>query len=241
MKSNLSTLAIASFLLVILLSSKAHVQDIYFTPFSFSTHFSTTGEFDPAQDIRLDYVVIDGEKFDNFVLVENIEIIENSENILSAVHGINTIDDQLVREGPATPNPTPEDLTASLQNLNLNSLINSNEEPGKVIIDIFFAKPESIFLFWERGGEVGSNISGNSGLKVTALSDDGTMVLASYQINPQEWQNAEFSLQNTIPNNPIQNVGSLGLKLEGVKSKRLRLSSINPQDAGPDYKVIAIY
>lgn len=210
-----------------------------FNPLVFETQFTTSGVFDPSQDIRLDSVDFNDRRVNQFSLVEEVNIISNQGNILTAARGINAVEDSLVEEGPATGNPTEADLAAALGNLNLNSIVNSRESEGEAVLDIFFNNPVSTFFFWEWGGAPGSSVTGNSSFLVEALTDDGSEVLASFRILSSDWSPAGFTMQSTIPSQAVQNVGSLGLELVGARSSRLRLSYANPVDAGPDFKVAA--
>lgn len=215
-------------------------QAASFTPFSFTTNFSTSGVFDPTKDVRLDSVVVNGNSISQFELVNNAQIISNDQNLIASVSGPNTPQDLLVGEGPQTDFPTDGDITASLGNLNLSSLVNTSEDSGTAVVDVFFDNPVSTLFLWERGGAPGSG--GNSDLLVEALSGDGNTVLASYQILRTNYTDAGYSLISTSGAGFLTNeqgVGSIGLRLDGASTTRLRLSSTGPIDNGPDFKVVA--
>jgi hypothetical protein len=245
MKSKLSpiiAIAATGFSCSVVLSFSAFdsAQALSFTPFSFTTNFSTSGAFDPTQDVRLDSVVVGGNSLSKFELVNSAKIISNSQNLLASVRGPNTPQDPLVGEGPQTDSPTDADITASLGNLNLSSLVNTAEFSGTAVVDVFFNNPVSNFFFWERGGMPGHG--GNSDLLVEALSADGTTVLASYKILRANYTDAGYSLISTSGPGFItgeQGVGSIGLRLDGATTTRLRLTSFEPDDNGPDFKVVA--
>lgn len=67
-------------------------------------------------------------------------------------------------------------------------------------------------------------------------------MLASYQILRTNYTDAGYSLISTSGasfTTNEQGVGSIGLRLDGASSTRLRLSSNQPTDNGPDFKVVA--
>lgn len=204
-------------------------------PFSFSTQFSTSSEpLDPEKDILLESVTYDDITTSDFDLVKSADIVFNepytggNTGAASAEHGDQTIGDSLVGQGPAVEDPSNADVVAALGNLNLNSIIDT-EDDGTATIDVSFAAPTSRFFFWERGL--------NSDLLVEAL-DDAQNVIASYKIDRDLWEPAGYRIKTTeIPT--TQRVGALGLYLEESSVKTLRLTSSGARYNGPDYKVVA--
>ncbi len=105
------------------------------------------------------------------------------------------------------------------------------------------------FFFWERGGTAGGAVAGDSDLLVEALNDNNEVV-ASYKILRQNYTKADYNISTqVIPilNNGLFNIGSLGIRLDGITTKTLRLTSANndgllsgvPNDNGPDFKIVA--
>jgi hypothetical protein len=242
-----------------------------FLPFSFQTNVTASPNLtgnpnllnDPTRDVRLDSVVFNGLTVSQFDLVNAGRVIRNdtadvtvggityTNGILHAGYGPNTTSDPLVGEGPAKPNPTGADIAASLGNLNLNSLLVTRENADTAIIEVSFLRPVNTFFFWERGGTPGGTVAGDSDLLVEALADDGTTVLASYKILRANYTKADYNISTIVPpvlNNGPFNIGSIGIRLDGIRARTLRLTSErnnDPQrlngvgDNGPDFKVIA--
>jgi hypothetical protein len=235
-----------------------------FIPFSFKTNVTAspdpTGNLlnDPTRDIRLDSVVFNGNTISNFEVVNQAKILQNDTysledgsvlRVLHAGRGPNTLEDNLLGEGPSKPNPTDQDIVGSLGNLNLNSILVTRENANKASIEVSFENPVNTFFFWERGGTAGGAIAGDSDLLVEAL-DDNNRVITSYKILRQNYTKADYNISTqVIPvlNNGPFNLGSLGISLDGITTKTLRLTSSNnnglipgiPNDNGPDFKVVA--
>uniref|UniRef100_A0A832GYV5 PEP-CTERM sorting domain-containing protein n=1 Tax=Oscillatoriales cyanobacterium SpSt-402 TaxID=2282168 RepID=A0A832GYV5_9CYAN len=237
--SLLSTTAIA-------MTNAVSSQAATFTPFSFQTNISTSGVYDPTKDVRLDSIVTTDEVFSQFELVNRVEVLQDDE-ILASGRGPNSVADLLVGEGPATIFPTESDLAASLNNLNLTSLVITREEGSTASFKAFFPNPVNTFFFWERGGTPGSSVAGNSDLLVEALDSDGETVLASYKILRSNYTNSGVTVVTDVQAFQVgpQNLGSIGLRLDDGATKTLRLTSSNNNlgalggDNGPDFKVVA--
>lgn len=237
-----------------------------FTQFSFKTNVTAspindpTSNLlnDPTRDIRLDSVVFNGNTISNFEVVKQAKILQNDTytlddgSVLGVLHsgrGPNTPGDNLLGEGPSKPNPTDQDIVDSLGNLNLNSILVTRENANKASIEVSFENPVNTFLFWERGGTPGGAVAGDSDLLVEAL-DDNNAVVASYKILRQNYTKADYNISTeVIPvlNNGPFNIGSQGIRLDGITTKTLRLTSSNnngllagvPNDNGPDFKIVA--
>ncbi|ASC69150.1 hypothetical protein XM38_000760 [Halomicronema hongdechloris C2206] len=205
-------------------------QAASFTPFLFQTHWSGNP---PQGDVLLNAVTIDGKTVSDFATVTDASILYNppytggNSGAASSDHGDQTTLQALAPEGPMVEDPTDADVVASLGNLNLNSIIDT-EDKGTATLKVGFGQAQNHFLFWERGL--------NSDLQVEALDDAGT-VLASFTITRDLWENAGFQINTTEIAN-TQSVGALGLKLDGAGASWLQLSS-NATSKGPDYKVVA--
>ncbi|WP_407900676.1 exosortase-dependent surface protein XDP2 [Scytonema sp. NUACC26] len=237
-----------------------------FTPFSFKTNVTAssiddpTGNLlnDPTRDIRLNSIEYNRNTINNFELVNQAKILQNDTyrledgSLLGVLHsgrGPNTPNDNLLEEGPSKPNPTAQDIVDSLGNLNLNSILVIRENANKASIEVSFENPVDTFFFWERGGTAGGVVAGDSDLLVEAL-DDNNAVVASYKISRQNYTKADYNISTeVIPvlNNGPFNIGSLGIHLDGITTKTLRLTSVNndgllpgvPNDNGPDFKIVA--
>lgn len=202
-----------------------------FSGFSFTTNYSPKPA-DPRKDIKLEYVKYGGKTIGNFGLVDRAEIRVNDTKIGpgSSDHGVDTVLDTYLPQGPNVEKPTNADVVASLGNLNLNSIIDTEDNRGTSIIDVYFKKAARTFYFFERGM--------NSDLTVEALDAAGTVVdnytitRALFHANP-----TGYSL-HTTEIDKAQPVGSYGLTLSHNVAG-LRLSSNNPTMNGPDYKVVA--
>jgi hypothetical protein len=203
-----------------------------FTGFSFSTDYSPKPA-DPKKDIKLESVKLaSGKEVSRFALVQGAKIQFNATGLGpgSSDHGDDTVLDAYLPEGPKVENPTDADIVASLGNLNLNSIIDTEDNLGSSIIDVSFGKKGAkTFFFFERGM--------NSDLKVDALDQAGNVVdtfkitRGMFKANPTGYG------INTTEVGGAQAVGSYGLKLD-YKVAGLRLSSDNKSN-GPDYKVVA--
>ncbi|WP_013334386.1 exosortase-dependent surface protein XDP2 [Gloeothece verrucosa] len=238
-----------------------------FTPFSFNTHVTATPASDPnsgllndpTRDVRLDSVEFQGTTVTNFELVNKATILQNDTytladgtvaGVLHVGRGPNTANDPLITEGPSKINPTATDIVETLGNLNLNSILVTRENADRASIEVSFANPVNTFFFWERGGTAGGPIAGDSDLLVEALSDDYSTVLASYKILRSNYTKANYNISTQVfpvLNNGPFNIGSIGIRLGGITTKTLRLTSANnnglrldiPRDNGPDFKVLA--
>jgi len=249
-----------------LLFTNFSAQAANFQPFSFKTNVTASPSLsgnanllnDPTRDIRLDSVEIGGVTVNQFALVSQGRVVRNDTyfnaadgntyGILHAGHGPSTSIDPLLGEGPATPNPTGQDVANALGNLNLNSLLVTRENGNTAIIEVDFPNPVNTFFFWERGGTPGGAVAGDSDLLVEALSNDGSTVLATYYIRRSQYRKADYNISTVVPpvlNNGPFNIGSLGINLQGITTTKLRLTSTDNNlgrtngDNGPDFKVIA--
>jgi len=245
-------------------------QAASFTPFSFKTNVTTSSTVipdllnDPTKDIRLDSVQYGGQTVNQFQVLSSGKVIQNDTytlpsgetyGILNSGRGPNTDTDPLIEEGPSKPNPINLDIAASLGNLNLNSLLVTRESADKAIIEVSFAKPVNTFFFWERGGTPGTSVAGDSDILIDAIAGDGNTILASYKVLRANYTKAGFNISTLVNrpnpqdppllNNGPFNIGSIGISLNGISAKTLRLTSegnnLGPAngDNGPDFKLIA--
>lgn len=216
-----------------------------FAPFTFDTTFSPNPA-DPKKDIKLEAVTIKPtlEVVKDFSLVTGAKIVKNELKKTgpgSSDHGVDTVSDSYLPEGPKKENPTAADIVASLGNLNLNSIIDTEDDYGTSIIDVFFGKATDTFFFFERGNALTAEDPGpgNSDLLVESLDKYGK-VLETFTITRDKWTTTGYSIATKEikgTDDAIQEVGSYGLKAS-KKAMGLRLTSHKGFN-GPDYKVFA--
>ncbi len=206
---------------------------ITFTPFSFSNTIS--GSIGGNQ--MLEQVVVGSRRYgkSDMVLVSSVSIVHNdlwtkgNEGAASADIGVGA------SIGLSVEAPTGVQLAQALGNLNMNSIVDT-EDTGSFVLDVSFARAAQDFFFWERGM--------NSRLTIQALDAFGS-VIAEFNANShpdaRQFQNAGFSILTgeiyDAGRGTPQVVGSLGLRLSQA-TNRLRLIS-NRNFAGPDFKVMA--
>jgi hypothetical protein len=229
MKS-LRILPIATLLTVGAVFSSTSVQA--FTPFNFTTQYSPDSSslsFDPTRDIRLDSVMFGGNTVNNFTLVTSASQANNSHSLgpVSSDHGDNTVGDVSLSEGPLNEMPTNSDLVASLGNLNLNSILDTEDNAAGTSINVFFSQPTNHLFFFERGG--------NSSLTVDLLDTNGLLLGTSYAIAQSLWNATGFSIDTTEIAG-AQPVVSFGLKhSDSIAGVRL---TAHAGSNGPDFKVV---
>jgi len=182
----------------------------------------------------LSSVEIGSKTYSNFSLVKDVNIIQNdlwtgdNTGAASSDRGDNA-------SGVQVENPTGSNLAASLGNLNLSNIIDT-EDNGKFTLDLFFGKPVDNFLFFERGK--------NSKLQVQALNKKGELTGNSILLDSSKWQNAGYRL-DTKEISGAQTVGSLGVSLfdlgltDAKSFGGLRLIS-KSNYVGPDFKVVGL-
>jgi len=199
-------------------------QAASFTPFWFQTHWSG----DAAKgDVLLNSITANGASISDIGVVTEATIVHNDPYTGGNTGAASSDRGDNASQGSVVEDPTAADIVASLGNLNLNSIIDT-EDKGTATINVGFGQAQNHFFFWERGL--------NSDLQVEALDDSGN-VLASYTITRDLWEKAGFKI-NTTEIAKAQPVGALGLKLEGAQASWLQLSS-ETSSKGPDYKVAA--
>jgi hypothetical protein len=202
--------------------------------FTFKTNYTTTDKSQWKSDISLSSVEIGSKTYSNFSLVKDVNIIQNdlwtggNTGAASSDRGDNA-------SGVKAENPTGSNLAASLGNLNLSNIIDT-EDRGKFTLDLFFGKPVDNFLFFERGK--------NSKLQVQALNKKGELTGNSILLDSSGWKDAGYRLDTTEIGS-AQTVGSLGVSLLdlGLTDSKsfggLRLIS-ESNYVGPDFKVVGL-
>ncbi len=241
-------------------SAELRGHDFDPTPFktvTFTSTTSTSGLYDDG-DVRLDGIVLGGKSLGRSALQtvrsatilvdDGVDEVRGGHNFASG-QGISSALETWETEGPATITPTSADLTASLANFNLTSIVVTREAVGTASLEVKFGKPTDTFLFWERGSAA-SPTTANSDLLVEALDPWGRVV-GAYKLLRSEYTpsgiaittwNGSFASPST-PGGTKPLLGAIGLSLPFHVS-RLRLTSVQQEvgglrDDGPDYKVLA--
>ncbi|MBD2480782.1 exosortase-dependent surface protein XDP2 [Planktothrix sp. FACHB-1365] len=198
--------------------------------FKFKTNYSTDANLWKG-DIFLNSVEFKSKTYNNFSLVNKVDIIDN-DLWTKGNTGAASSDKGDQASGIKAEAPTASDLVASLGNLNLSNIVDT-EDNGSFTLDLFFAKPADNFLFFERGK--------NSKLDVQAVFTDGSLG-SVVNLDSKKWDYAGYKLDTTEITG-AQQVGSFGLSLSdlGVTNaksfKSLRLIS-EADFKGPDFKVV---
>lgn len=199
--------------------------------FTFKTNYTGTP---PVNDINLDSVEFDGQTISDFALVNRAEILyntpRNSRNLESS--GAASAERGDAASGINVEDPTNADIVASLNNRNLNNIIDG-EDAGKFTINLFFEQAVNTLFFWERGM--------NSDLGIQAIDALGNVIGDFKLLARTEFKSAGFSI-NTTEINSAQRVGSLGvtladLGLSGGTIAGVRVSAERGYN-GPDFKVV---
>jgi hypothetical protein len=253
-------------------SAKAAV----FTPFWYKTNVIATPDStgnpnllnDPTRDILLNSVTYNGRTYSNFEVVNDAKLLKNDTytttngevfGIMNSGRGPNTPSDPLVTQGASKPLENAADIIGSLGNLNLNSLIVTRESAPNTSLEVSFANAIDTIYIWERGGNAGSSIYGDSDILVEALDDSGNAI-ADYKILRENYTPGGCNISTRVDRpNPLDppllnngpfNIGSIGLILQGASTRTLRLTSTDNNkgpiggtppysgDNGPDFKLI---
>lgn len=201
--------------------------------FTFKTNYSTTDTTSWKEDITLNSVEFNNKTYNKFSLVNDVKILQNDKHT-NGDTGAASSDRGDQASGIKAEAPTASDLVASLGNLNLSNIVDT-EDKGSFTLDLFFAKPADNFLFFERGK--------NSKLDVQAVLTDGSLG-SVINLDSKTWQNAGYKLDTTEITS-AQQVGSFGLSLfdlgvtDAKSFKGLRLTSTSSYN-GPDFKVVGV-
>jgi hypothetical protein len=203
--------------------------------FTFTTNYSTTDTTTWTHDISLDSVEIGDKTYDDFSLVKDVEVLQNdlwtggNTGAASSERGDKA-------SGNAVEAATESDLAASLGNLNLSNIVDT-EDSGSFTMNLLFGKSVNSFMFLERGM--------NSKLRVQALDGNGNLIGNSIKLDSSTWQEAGYSLDTTEIVG-AQKVGSLGINLADLGLDKsitsisgLQLISKSSYN-GPDFKVVGV-
>jgi hypothetical protein len=198
--------------------------------FTFTTNLAP-GSTDPKGDIFLQSVTLgNGTTVSNFSLVNSATIISN-DSWTGGNTGAASSDRGDNASGVKLEAATNASIVASLGNLNLNNIIDT-EDTGSFKINVSFEQAVSNLFFWERGM--------NSRLGVQALDGSGNLIGNLLVLDSRTWQWAGFSIDTTEISS-AQRVGSLGVSLAdlGVSGpiQSIQLTSSRSFN-GPDFKVV---
>ena len=199
-----------------------------FTTFSFDTQVDGN---DPTRDIWLEGVLTEGGTQINQFKVVNDAIIRENTISKGTQLGPGSSDAGDNASGTVNELPSNSDVVASLGNLNLNNIIDTEDKKGRSVFDIFFEQSANSFFFFERGL--------NSDLHVEALDAAGNLIagIDAFEITRGLWEQAGYSIDTTEILG-AQPVGSFGMKFN-QDIAGLRISSFGIADNGPDYKIVA--
>lgn len=197
--------------------------------FSFTTNF--TGN-DPKGNIFLDSVALaDGTVISNFSLVSAANIISNDLWTGGNTGAASADLGDRATVGLKQEAVTNAGVVAALGNLNLNSIIDT-EDTGSFVMDVAFSKAVDMLFFWERGM--------NSRLDIQALDTKGNLIGNLLNLDSRTWQYAGFGI-DTREISGTQRVASRGVSLTdlGVSGpiSGLRVTSRSSYN-GPDWKVV---
>lgn len=203
--------------------------------FSFATNVSGTtdsqGKLDPTRDIFLNSVKLNnGRTINNFAVVKSANIIANDTWVGGDTGGASS-DRGDNASGVKQEVATNSSIAASLGNLNLNNIVDS-EDTGSFKINLSFEQAVSSLFFWERGM--------NSDLTIRGLDQAGNLVGNLLRINRNTWQNAKYMIDTTeVPG--AQQVGSRGISVGdlGLSGPIFGIQvSADASHNGPDFKVV---
>jgi hypothetical protein len=188
-------------------------------------------------DLMLDSVtrIDNGQTFTEFSVVNSAKIISNdiwtggNSGAASADMGdkatIGLKQEQLTEQGAVV----------ALGNLNLNSIIDT-EDKGNFAIDVMFDKAVDNILVFERGM--------NSKLDIQAIDHKGNLIGNLIELpKSNNWTDAEYKI-NTKEIGGFQKVGSLGLSLADFNLDAndsifgYRMISRGKSYNGPDWKIL---
>lgn len=203
------------------------VQAATFSPFNFTTNFTLSAGPDvEKKSVLLNSVTAPSGTVSSFIDIATATIT-NQTGIANGPGSTEAGD--LVALATAEL-PSNDQVKFVLADNDLNTLIDTEDDLGKSVVELILAEAADSFYFWERGQ--------NSDLLVEALSDDGATVLASSKLTATDFGPfAGFSI-DTKEIDGAQKVGAIGLKLDGVTAKRIRLTS-DLGDNGPDFNIKA--
>lgn len=205
--------------------------------FTFTTTV-TPNDPDPTENIFLTSVEFDGQIVTDFALVNAADIVFNDQyepSVPNSGGGSSDAGDNA--DGVVAPDPEEADIVASLGNLNLNNIIDTEDTgtpDGEFTFNLFFDNLVENLFFFERGL--------NSRLGVQAIDMAGNLLGNSLIIGTGDfgYTEAGYSIDTTEINN-AQAVGTVGVSLSdlGVSGPIKGIQVFAQGDFnGPDFKVV---
>jgi PEP-CTERM motif len=200
--------------------------------FSFTTHLSA-GSNAPKGDILLDSVQLsDGTLINNFTLVNQVTLLQNDVHTGGNTGSASADRGDNVTVGVDAENPTNADIVANLGNLNLNTIIDT-EDSGSFKMNLGFEQSLTHLFFWERGE--------NSFLGVQALDDADNPIGNFLNLDFSAANSAGYAI-DTTEIVESQSVSSIGVNLSdlGVSTsiRKIQLTARGDASNGPDFKVV---
>ena len=215
-----------------------------------------------TRDVRLDSVTFDGRTFADFQVVAEANIIRNDVDsvsnadpntgvvrepftIVNTGRGQFTDVDPWVNEGPISgPNgATNADLVATYASLNLNSINYNRERRDYGIFTISFPQPTDTFFIFERGMDSDIHLEAlNRGKVVATWNFTWPMVNGRHPWPDAYYAGFDIVTYTGFPGwstdpEGAQQVGAIGIRLQGEAADTLKFTINAIPDFGPDLKV----
>jgi hypothetical protein len=236
---HLNSVLVAAGLVSVFVAIAPQAQAASFSRFTFDTNVTGTstrnGGLDPKKSINLQSIEVAGKTLGttDLALVKNANILVNDtpKDNLDPLGPSSSDHGDKVQGCHRAETPTNAGIVASLGNFNLNCIVDTEDNHGQSVIDVFFDPLKSLnsFFLFERGM--------NSDLQVEGLDKNGN-VISSNLIKRGQWASAGYAI-DTQEIGSAQNVGSYGLR-SSERLFGLRLTS-NIGFNGPDFKVVAAH
>ncbi|MEB3280340.1 MAG: exosortase-dependent surface protein XDP2 [Lyngbya sp.] len=204
--------------------------------FQFTTNYTAelTGANQSKGNIWLNSVEFDGQTFSDFSLAKDVKIVSNDLWTKGNTGGASADKGDKATVGLKQELLTEEGAVTTLANLNLNSIIDT-EDKGSFVIDVMFDKGADNLFIWERGM--------NSKMDVQALDAEGNLIGNLLNLDSSQWFSAGYSI-DTLEISGSQKVSSLGLSLRdfGLSANDsifgYRVISKGAAYNGPDWKIV---
>lgn len=200
--------------------------------FSFTSNFTheLSGNDAAKGNIWLNSVTLeDGTQLSNFTLINDAKIITN-DLYTGGNSGAASADMGDKANGIKVENATSQDIATTLNNTNLNNIIDT-EDSGNFAINLFFEQAVDKIFAFERGM--------NSDLEVQAIDSEGKTLGNVFKFLRSNWNSAGYSI-DTQEIGSAQQVGSAGVSLTdlGVDGPISGLRVVSESKFnGPDWKI----
>lgn len=199
--------------------------------FSFTTNLGP-GSVAPKGNIWLESVTLeDSTVITDFTLVDRVDLLSNDLHTGGNSGAASSDLGDNATEGVKLEVATPESLETSLGNLNLNSIVDT-EDSGSFKMNLFFERSVDSLYLWERGM--------NSRLRLQAIDAAGNLLGNFLDVYSANFDYAGFNI-DTREISGQQRVGSRGISLLdlGVDSPfaGVQVTSFRSSN-GPDFKIV---